>query len=261
MGVAKRMWNLAIRWELATANPFTRIELYREKPRERTAKTSELEAIGRAMAELALPDPVRRCIILLATTGCRSGEARRLRWEDTTLDAGGALLRDTKNHEDRVLGLNAVAVAALAPAQRDSGWVCPSISDERKPLSRADPWQLLAKDQGRCRMPRSTDPRSEAWPRHPGRPGRRQRAPGPRSARPQDARHGQQVRRPRGGGGRCSAAQGRHDDRRGPGRRCQCAGGSAAGAPSWMSAIEATQELMDHAHQLTVERQQVARAD
>ena len=99
MAVARRMWNLAIRWELTTTNPFTRIEPYREKARERTAKTSELEAIGRAMAELALPDPVRRCIILLATTGCRSGEARRLRWEDTTLDAGVALLRDTKNHE------------------------------------------------------------------------------------------------------------------------------------------------------------------
>ena len=58
--VAKRMWNLAIRWGLATENPFKGIELYREKPRERIAKVSELEAIGRVMGAMAIPDPVRR---------------------------------------------------------------------------------------------------------------------------------------------------------------------------------------------------------
>ena len=103
------------------------------------------------MGAMAIPDPVRQCIVLLATTGCRSGEARRLRWEDTNLEAGTAVLRDTKNHEDRVLGLNAVAVAALTPSRRESGWVCPSVSDERKPLAEGtlgSYWRRIRADAG-----------------------------------------------------------------------------------------------------------------
>ena len=71
--VAKRMWNLGIRWGVAERNPFAVIELYREKARDRVPSAAELEAIGRAMAEAAVLPSVRRCIILLATTGARSG--------------------------------------------------------------------------------------------------------------------------------------------------------------------------------------------
>ena len=74
--VAKRMWNLADKWGLARGNPFKAIELYRERPRDRVPSAPELEAIGRAMGEVAVASLVRRCIILLATRrtvsqGCR----------------------------------------------------------------------------------------------------------------------------------------------------------------------------------------------
>jgi integrase len=43
--------------------------------------------------------------LFLATTAARIGDALSLEWSDVDLDAGTALLRDTKNGEDRLVTL------------------------------------------------------------------------------------------------------------------------------------------------------------
>jgi integrase len=145
LAVLKRMLNLARRWGLRDGeNPATAVEMFRERPRDRVGSGEELARIGKAMASLPVPASVRRAIVLLATTGARSGEVRRLRWQDVDLGEGVAVLRDTKNGTDRVLGLNALAVAALTPAVK-VGFVCPALSDGSDPLSEATLWDWWLK--------------------------------------------------------------------------------------------------------------------
>ena len=127
LAVLKRMLNLARKWGLHDGeNPATAVEMFHEKPRDRVGSGDELARIGRAMAALPVPPSVRRAIVLLATTGARSGEIRRLRWEDVDLAARTATLRDTKNGTDRVLGLDALAAVVLEPACRE-----PALSARR----------------------------------------------------------------------------------------------------------------------------------
>ena len=51
-------------------------------------------------------------------TACRRGEIVRLRWDDVDLKARTALLRNTKNGEDRRIGLSTKAVEALVALPR-----------------------------------------------------------------------------------------------------------------------------------------------
>src|SRR3954454_406170 len=132
-------------------NTATAVEMFRERPRDRVGSADELARIGKAMATLPVPVSVRRALVLLATTGARSGEVRRLRWEDVDLAAGTATLRDTKNGADRVLGLDALAVAVLGPA-RPAGFVCPSLSDESKPLPEATLWNWWLRILGEAKV-------------------------------------------------------------------------------------------------------------
>jgi integrase len=145
LAVLKRMLNLARRWGLHDGeNPATMVEMFRERPRDRVGSADELARIGRAMTTLSVPVAVRRTIVLLATTGARSGEIRRLRWEYIELREKVATLRDTKNGASRVLGLNALAVAALEPVL-ETGFICPALTDTNKPLPEATLWKWWLK--------------------------------------------------------------------------------------------------------------------
>lgn len=56
--------------------------------------------------------------VLAIETACRRSEMVRLRWEDIDLKGRTALLRDTKNGEDRRIGLSTRAVQALMTVPR-----------------------------------------------------------------------------------------------------------------------------------------------
>jgi integrase len=56
---------------------------------------------------------LRPLVLLAITTGARRGELVNLRWEDVDLKAGRALVRETKNGEQRTLPLAGKALEAL----------------------------------------------------------------------------------------------------------------------------------------------------
>jgi integrase len=103
------------RWCPDLQNPIKTIELpkplrmrnRRIEPDEREYLTTEL---GKARNPLILP-----FFELLIETACRRGELLRLAVKDIDLTLKTAILYDTKNGEDRVIGLSSRAVSILEP--------------------------------------------------------------------------------------------------------------------------------------------------
>ncbi|MDO9453897.1 MAG: site-specific integrase [Stagnimonas sp.] len=119
----RREWGI----HLPAGNPVHLLKLPpMGRPRDRRLSADEEEKL------LALLDPapdltgqrspyMRALMIFSLETTSRRGESLRLRWEDVDLSARTALLRDTKNGEDRRIGLSTKAVQALntIPMTRD----------------------------------------------------------------------------------------------------------------------------------------------
>ncbi len=101
------------------------------EPRGRTRFLSDDERGALLDACAASEWPALRALVLLAiTTGARRGELIGLRWADVDLKAGRALVRETKNGEQRTLplagkALEAVRELKLTNAQR-SAFVFPA---------------------------------------------------------------------------------------------------------------------------------------
>lgn len=103
------------RWRLQIKNPVRDIELPRPcKARKRRLEGNEearlLEALTASRNRLLFP-----LVQLAIETAMRQGELLKLDWEDIKLleDHGIAVLRDTKNGEDRIAPLSAAATAIL----------------------------------------------------------------------------------------------------------------------------------------------------
>jgi len=73
----------------------------------------------------ALPERLRTFILLLYTTGVRSGEAKKITWEHVDLDAQEIRLpnKTTKSGKPRILPLVGVLVHRLKAERKDSGRV------------------------------------------------------------------------------------------------------------------------------------------
>jgi integrase len=99
--------------QLIDRNPVSNISRKKE-PRGRTRFLSDEEraALLDACAQSAW-EPLRTLVLLAITTGARKGELTGLRWADVDLKKGRALLRETKNDEQRVLPIAGQALEAL----------------------------------------------------------------------------------------------------------------------------------------------------
>jgi integrase len=99
--------------QLLDRNPVSNISRKKE-PRGRTRFLSDDEraALLDACTHSAWP-PLRTLVLLAITTGARKGELTGLRWSDVELKKGRALIRETKNDEQRVLPLAGKALDAL----------------------------------------------------------------------------------------------------------------------------------------------------
>ena len=98
---------------LIDRNPVSDISRKKE-PRGRTRFLSddEREALLDACAKSEWA-PLHALVLLAITTGARKGELIGLRWADVDLKAGRALLRETKNGEQRTLPIAGRALEAL----------------------------------------------------------------------------------------------------------------------------------------------------
>lgn len=87
LAVLSKMFGLAQKWRWRTDNPARGIERNAEVKRQRYLSPDE---IGRLSAALAQLDDQQGADIIriLLLTGCRSGEAKAMRWDDLDLGAG-----------------------------------------------------------------------------------------------------------------------------------------------------------------------------
>lgn len=87
--------------------------------------------------------PALRTLVLLAiTTGARRGELLSLRWADVDMKAGRALVRETKNDEQRTLPLAGKALEALRELKLQnsarSSYVFPAMNGRDEPYEYFD---------------------------------------------------------------------------------------------------------------------------
>jgi integrase len=104
--------NLKAVFNHARARGWTDREITIDKPRVslevKSLSEDEVDAL------IAHADPwIRPHLIFLRNTGLRSGELLSLRREDVDLSTRRAIIRDTKNGEDRIIPLNAAAIQVI----------------------------------------------------------------------------------------------------------------------------------------------------
>ena len=101
LAVLKSIYKAAATYGYCKTNPAAAVITRREevKPKD-ILDDNEFE---RLLTEL--PDYSRRIVVAAAESGMRSGEIRRLKWEDIDLQAGELRVAQTKNKEFRVVPL------------------------------------------------------------------------------------------------------------------------------------------------------------
>lgn len=85
--ILRKMFNLAIRWQMRADNPAAGFSRFPEIPRDRFLSADEIKRLADVLAD----HPNRRCanvIRLLLLTGARRGEAMNARWDQFDLENG-----------------------------------------------------------------------------------------------------------------------------------------------------------------------------
>lgn len=92
--------HLACEWEYLDAVP-----VIRRFPEPKRVVPLNRAHVDRLIAFAACRPTLRDALVFAAGTGCRAGELEALRWSGIDLDAGTIRFMDTKNGEDRVIGI------------------------------------------------------------------------------------------------------------------------------------------------------------
>jgi len=104
----RRMFSLAVEWELLEESPMAGIRFLREN-NARTRYLS-LEESNRLIASCIEPH-IRALVTIALHSGMRLGEILNLRWHDLDFAAGFILVRDSKNGESRQVPTDATLSA------------------------------------------------------------------------------------------------------------------------------------------------------
>jgi len=100
--VFKRMFNLAIQWNLTTQNPVKGVKFFKiplQKPRVLSEK--EFQTIYKFA-----PSHLKPILLVAISTGMRKGEILNLKWEDIDFENGFIVVRDSKNYESRTIPMS-----------------------------------------------------------------------------------------------------------------------------------------------------------
>lgn len=117
----KRMFNLAIKWDFADTNPMSKVGFFKEKAgRVRYLNSSDIDRLLSVC-----PGHLRNVVEFAIQTGLRSGELFSLTWVNVDLENRLLMVKDTKNHEQRTIPLNDLALAVLKrlPRQLHSEYI------------------------------------------------------------------------------------------------------------------------------------------
>ena len=129
IGLLGALFAYAINNGIRTDNPAHRIRKFAENKRERRLSDAEYKALGeglRQVGETAWPSAVA-CVLFLALTGWRSGEAVELRWRDLDMVRRTATLPDSKTGRSvRPLSNAACDVLRTMPRLGESALVFPA---------------------------------------------------------------------------------------------------------------------------------------
>jgi len=132
--VLRKMFNLAIRWELCTDNPAKAFLRNPEHPRERFLNAREIDRL----TEVLDRHPNRRganIVRLLMLTGARRGEVLKARWEQFDLDVGvwtkpAAATKQKRLHRVPISGATVQLLRAVrSTVPPDCPWVFPGDVD------------------------------------------------------------------------------------------------------------------------------------
>lgn len=114
LALGKAAYNLALRSGKVRSNPFRAVRLLAETNERVRYLTDDEEA--RLLA--ALPEFIRRLVIVAHETGLRKGALLELRWEDVDLGVGSVTVRRDKGGRILRLPLNSRALEALREVRR-----------------------------------------------------------------------------------------------------------------------------------------------
>jgi excisionase family DNA binding protein len=103
--IMKRMFNLAIDWNLAEANPFVKVKLFSEKDaqKERILEYDEEERLFKESPEYLKP-----ILRVALNTGMRRGEILNLRWKQVDMERRMISVQQTKSGKNRLIPMNDV---------------------------------------------------------------------------------------------------------------------------------------------------------
>ncbi len=124
--ILKKMFNLAIDWNLAEQNPVLKVKLFSEKDTMKERILTDEEEV-RLIAEC--PAYLKPIVITALNTGMRRGEILNLEWVQVNLDSRTIRVRHTKSGKDRQIPINETLFSALSwlrSHDRIVTWVFPN---------------------------------------------------------------------------------------------------------------------------------------
>lgn len=127
--VARALFFWALDRGMVTANPCSRVKMFRERSRERFLQPAEAARFMAAVQAPETPARVRRFVLLALYTGQRRGNVLAMRWQDLDLQTGLWTVpgERTKNGDPLTVPLLPQAVAVLAEARADVPEACPWV--------------------------------------------------------------------------------------------------------------------------------------
>jgi len=124
----KHAFGVAVSYGILKDHPFSKIELYRENnSRERYLTDEELKRLVELMEEKRAKTNIADLVQFLIYTGCRSGEAKSLKWERVSIETRTFVIdaEHSKSKKTRSIPLNDSAIRILKRIQEEQaekGW-------------------------------------------------------------------------------------------------------------------------------------------
>jgi integrase len=93
--------NRAVRWGFLSFNPITKMEMFKEEPKERILNHDEMKLLVSSANT-----PLKHIILVALNTGMRRGEILNLEWNQINIEKGFISVKKTKSRKLRTIPMN-----------------------------------------------------------------------------------------------------------------------------------------------------------